>query len=345
MHRIRLVALLAAVAMLGGCPKKKPDESPTPNAQGGATQEPAKPAAPQGLAADKDFATGTVQAAVLDLETKLDVPGFGDSAPADEAVKKAQAASTLKQSMQIADDRGRMVFTNEDSYIPKGTELRYKPGDKYVLADPAKKSYWAMTGGELGNLLEGGPGMVRSDYTIAVTDSKEKETVAGIEAVRSDAQIGFGWNVKTKTGDKSGKIKVNLSIWHSADPKFKEPWAKMMIDFLAVPFQDPAGQKVVDELKSKVKFPVKWSMEVINEGSKLEKDEKPPKLVTAALSVDIKDVPRVDLAYPPAGFALATGPYTFGEGGQTATEEILAKLPAKQGTPPKDVEPPTDDKK
>lgn len=345
MRRIRVVALLAAAATIGGCPKKKPDESTTTTAQGGTKQEPVKPAAPQGLAADKDYASGTIQAVVLDLETKLDIPGFGDKAPADDAMKKAQAASTLKQSMEISDERGRMIFTNEDSYIPKGTELRYKPGDKYVLADPTKKQYWAMTGGELGNLLEGGPGMVRSDYTISITDSKDKETVAGIETVRSDAQIGFAWSVKTKTGDKSGKIKVNLAMWHSADAKFKDPWAKMMIDFLAVPFQDPAGKKIVDELKSKVKFPVKWAMEVINEGTKLEKDEKPPKLVTAALSVDIKDVPRADLSYPPGGFTLATGPYTFGEGGQTATEEILAKLPAKQGQPPKDVEPPTEDKK
>jgi hypothetical protein len=247
--------------------------------------------------------------------------------------------------MIVSDERGRMVFTNEDSYIPKGTELRYKPGDKYVLADPTKKQYWVMTGGELGNLLEGGPGMMRSDYAISITETKEKETVAGIEAVRSDAAIGFAWSVKTKSGDKSGKIKVNLAIWHSADPKFKEPWGKMMIDFLAVPFQDPQGQKVVDELKSKIKFPVKWAMEVINEGAKLEAGEKPPKLVTSALSVDVKDVPRADLSYPPPGLTLAAGPYVFGAGGQTAPEEILAKLPAKKGTPPKDVEPPTEDKK
>lgn len=338
MCRVRAVALLAAVSLLGACPKKKPAEPAEPAGRG--TEEPAQPAAGPGLAADKDYAAGDVQAAVLELETKLDIPGFGDQAAADEAVKQAQAASTLTQTMQIADQRGRMIFTNEDSYIPKDTELRYKPGDKYVLADPGKKQYWVMTGGELGNLLEGGPGMSRSDYAISITDTKEQQTVAGIEAVRSDAQIGFAWAVKTKSGDKSGKIKVNLSIWHSADAKFKEPWAKMMIDFLAVPFQDPAGQKVVDELKSKIKFPVKWAMEVINEGNKLEQGEQPPKLVTAALSVEIKDVPRANLAYPPAGFTFAAGPYTFGEGGQTIDEEILGKLPAKKGTPPKNVEPP-----
>jgi hypothetical protein len=340
-----VAALLSAVFALGACPKKQPDQPATAPDQGRAAQQPQQPQAGPGLPADKDYAAGNAQAAVLELETKLDIAGFGDKAPADEAVKQAQAASTLKQAMQIADERGRMVFTNEDSYIPKGTELRYKPGAKYVLADPAKKQYWAMTGGELGNLLEGGPGMVRSDYAIAITDAKEKETIAGLETVRSDANIGFAWSVKTKTGDKSGKIKVNLAIWHSADAKLKAPWAKMMIDFLAVPFQDPAGQKIVDELKSKIKFPVKWAMEVINEGAKLEPDEKPPKLVTTALSIEVKDVPRADLAYPPTGFALATEPYTFGEGGQTATPELLGKLPAKQGAPPKEVEPPTEDKK
>ena len=101
---------------------------------------------------------------------------------------------------------------------------------------------------------------------------------------------------------------------------------------------------MVDTLKTKVKFPVKWAMEVINEGAKKEDGEQNPKLVTIATSVEVKEVDKAGLAYPPAGFAAATGPYVFGDGKQTATEDLLGKVPPKPGKPPKDVDQATDDK-
>jgi len=302
-------------------------------------------AGPGALAADADYASGKVQAAAVEMQTKLDIPNLGPEGAVGDEVKKAQEGSVLTQNMLLSDDRGKMTFTTENFYIPKGTELRYNPAHKrYVLTDAAKKTYWAMSGSEIGNLLEGGPSMKRTDYTIKITETQDKETIAGVEAVRSDAELGFKWSVKTKSGDKHGTVKVKLAIWHSADEKLKEPWGKMMVDFLTVPFQDESGQKVVDELKSKVKFPVKWSMEVINEGQAKAKDEAHPKMVTVAQKLEVKEVDKAELASPPAGFNPATGPYEFGEGGQTAGEDILGKIPAKQGKPPKDVEDPEEEK-
>ena len=186
--------------------------------------------------------------------------------------------------------------------------------------------------------------MTRANYDIKITEGDEKETLAGFEAKKSDAVLTFDWAVKTKSGEKKGKVTVKLAIWHTADAKLKESWGDMMIDFLTVPFQDEAGQKVVSELKSKIKFPLKWAMEVDNEGQAKDKSDKPPRLVTAAQKVDITEVPRSELASPPTGIEPATGPYEFGQGGQTAKEELLGKLPARQGTPPKDVPPPQEKK-
>lgn len=335
-RRVPLVALMALALVVTGCKKEpKPEPKPEPG-----VTEPA-PGPPGALPEDKAYSSGKVQAAMIDVETKVDLPNMGPEGTVGDELKRAQEGSVLSQTMTVTDDRGKMVFTTDNFYIPKGTELRYNPADKkYVLADSGKKTYWAMTGGEIGNLLEGGPAMTRKNYAIAITDTQEKETIAGLEAVRSDAELGFDWSVKTKTGEKKGKVRVKLAIWHSASPRLKEPWGKMMIDFLTVPFQDAEGQKVVDQLKSKVKFPLKWAMEVINESQAKEKGEAHPKLLTTAKRLEVKEVDKATLASPPAGFDPATGPYEFGEGGQTAPEELLAKIPAKKGQPPKDVEPP-----
>lgn len=352
-HTPTLVALVSLTLLVTGCPKdtKKPlgDQPKDPVVKSGPGPGPGPKTAPtQGpgaLAVDKDYAGGKIQAAVLEMQMKLDIPNMGPEGKVGEEVKKAQAAAVLTQNMVVSDDRGKMIFTTDNFYITKGTELRYNPAHKkYVLSDPGKKTYWAMTGAEIGNLLEGGPAMKRTDYTISVTETKDKETIAGVEAIKSDAEIGFKWTVKTNSGEKKGTVKVKLAIWHSADEKLKAPWGKMMVDFLTVPFQDESGQKVVDELKSKVKFPVKWVMEVNNEGQAKEKGEPLPKMVTVAQKLEVKEIDKAELASPPAGFAAATGPYEFGEGGQTASEAILSKIPAKPGEPPKDVEAPGEKK-
>lgn len=332
MSKLHVLATLLVLAIIaGGCKKPKPpagktDEPPKAEPKGAPSK-----AAPAGLAEDKDYAEGQIQAAVLELQTTLDVPGLGSKG----------AGSAEVQSLAVSDARGKMVFETKDSYVPKGTELRLNPAHgKYVLTAPTKKLYWAMTGSQIGNLLEGGPQMDRSNYSVEVKDSKDKAlTIAGVKATRSDALIGFDWVVKTKDGPKKGKVKVKLAIWHSADAKFKPAWGKMMVEFLTVPFQDKDGRKVVDKLKEAVKFPVKWSMEVVNEAKK-KKDDKPFKLVTVAQKLEIKELPRAELAAPPAGFKAADGPYNeWGEGGQTISEEELKKIPARKGEPPKKAEP------
>jgi hypothetical protein len=327
-----VVGLMSLVLLASGCPKKGPETK--------AEKKQTAPEKPGGLPADSEYASGNVPAVVMEVQTRLDVDMVPEG-KVDEEVKKAQAASVTTQTMTVSDQRGKLVFTTEDFYVPKGTELRYNPASrKYVLADAAKKQYWAMTGGEIGNLLEGGPSMTRSHYDIKISDTQDKETIAGYEAHRSDALLSFDWAIKTRSGEKKGKVKVKLAIWHSGDARLKETWGDTMVDFLTVPFQDEGGQKVVGALKSKLKFPLKWAMEVENEGQGREKGDQPPRLVTVAQKLDIKDMPRAELASPPAGFEVATGPYEFGEGGQTAKEELLGKLPARKGAPPEGVPPP-----
>jgi len=338
MRKFHVVALALSFALVAtGCPKKggkKPDPK-----QGTATKPVKKPKktpkGPNALPEDKAWASGQVEGVALEVKTELVVPGLRGAGKASDAPSTA-----MTQTMHVTGGRGRIIETTEKGYIPKGTELRYnEETKKYVLADPAKKQYWTMTGSQLGNVMEGGPELKRSDFDIKITDTKEKAKIAGFDTVKTEAEISFKWNVKTKGGDKSGKIKVKLGIWHSADAKLGDKQGDTLIALMAIPFQDAASQKVVDALKKRIKFPVKWAMEFIQEGGKKEKGEAFPKLVSTATKVEVKKLNKADFAWPPAGYKPATGPYTFGEGGQTVGEDVLGALPVKKGKAPKGVEP------
>lgn len=333
-----LVMTLSLALVVTGCPEKKKAKPADPGKTPAVKKETPKSAAanPNTLPEDKAWATGKLKGVTLAVKTELVIPGMGDA--------KAAPATAMTQTMEVVEGRGRATETTEKGHIPKGTELRYNAvAKKYVMTDPAKKMYWAMTGSQLANVMEGGPELKRSNYVVKITEGKEKEKVAGYDATKVNAEISFDWEVKSKDGPKKGKIKVNLGIWHTADAKFNEKWGDTLIALMAIPFQDKDSQKVVNDLNKAVKFPVKWEMEFVQEGAKQEKGESFPKLVSTATKIDIGEIDKASFQWPPAGFNPATGPYTFGEGGQTATEDDLGKLPAKEGTPPKNVEP-VDDK-
>ena len=339
MRRFTVVALAASLALVAtGCPKKKKKDPVKGKGPGTAKADKPKPKpkSPNALPADKAWASGKTKGVTLMVKTELKVPGLTGDAKA----KDAPPASAMTQTMHVTDGRGVVVETTEKGHIPKGTELRYNAATKkYVLADPAKKQYWAMTGSQLGNVMEGGPELKRSNFAIKITDTKEKAKVAGFDTIKSDAEISFDWKVKTKTGEKTGKIKVKLALWHTADAKLNDKWGDTLIALMAIPFQDKDSEKVVNELKAKIKFPVKWAMEFVQEGAKQEKGESFPKLVTTATKVELKELDKAAFQWPPANYKPAMGPYTFGEGGQTLGEGDLGKLPAKEGKKPAGVEP------
>ncbi len=339
MRRFTLVALVASMSLvMVGCPKKGKDPGKTGKPSKKVNKPKPKPKAksPNALPADKAWASGNTKGVTLEVKTELKVPGL----TGDQKAKDAPPATAMTQTMHVTDGRGVVVETTEKGHIPKGTELRYNAATKkYVLADPAKKQFWAMTGSQLGNVMEGGPELKRSNFAVTITDTKDKAKIAGFDCVKSNAEIAFDWKVKTKSGAKTGKIKVKLELWHTADAKLNDKWGDTLIALMAIPFQDKDSQKVVDELNKTIKFPVKWAMEFVQEGGKKEKGESFPKLVTTATKVEVKDLPKNAFQWPPDGYKPAMGPYTFGEGGQTLGEGDLGKLPAKEGKKPEGVEP------
>lgn len=328
---LHAVAVLVILCLVAGC-KKPPKKDPIPKPADTPKEQPKAAPTVTPLPDDKDYASGNVPAAVMEVQTTLDIAGL---------LGKDAKPSTETQTLTVTGDRGKMVFTTANLPVPKGTELRYNPtSKKYVLVDQGRKLYWALDGGDVGNLLEGGPKAERSAYTIEIKKAKGKVKIAGVTAYQTDAEISFDAAVTVRDGKKmkkkTSKVKVKLSIWHTDDAKYKPAWGKMMVDFLTVPIQGPEGQKVVDKLKEAIKFPVKWSMEVLNAN---KKDARPFKMVTVAQKLDAREVPRAELASPPPDCKISGDRWGKGDHDKpglmmTTDEEELKKFKATPGKPP-----------
>ncbi|MFH1132031.1 MAG: hypothetical protein V1754_11895 [Pseudomonadota bacterium] len=347
MHRIKLFlfAFFGGPFLLLGCTQQNDQPQKTLSPGTAKIERDGKDNSINIIKPDLEFSSGNTESVSLQFETHLMVPDLTNAKTYDNEIEKAQAQPVMKHTMVIAQGRGKMTFTTENSYIPQGTELRYdSTKNLYVLSDPTQKRYWTFLGAEIGNILEGGPATQRTNYRILITNTPETSVILGLKTKRTNAFLRFRWQMKNR--QKSGEIAANLGIWHTKDPRLKPAWSKLLVDFLSIPFQDRNGQVVVAELKSKIDFPVKWEMELVPE-KKHADDATAPKLVTTATSLLIENIPKQRLATPPMGFLPANFPYLFSsKDGQTVTEALLAKLPVeKDYATPKSFKRPEDKKR
>ena len=354
MRRVLILLAVAALA-LPACSKKKRAVAVDPGAPpvlktGIKRLKPLvnpEPAGPIKVEADKAYGEGKVKAATLVLRTIMraspeeDHSGSGEKV--DEAVAAARASSPLSQVMIISAERGKLIFNTDKWFIPRGTEIRYRPDKKlYLLTDVRKELYWAMSGGELANFLEGGPPVKRGLYHLDLQEGKPlPNEVLGYKVNITEGEISFNWETHLKGGVRQGRIKVQLTIQHTDDPRLPRAWKETFIDFLTLPFQDKEGRQVVEQLKAKIGFPIIWSMQIVAASRKKDdKGQQPLNLLTQVEEITQGEVPREDLAAPPPILRPAQEPFPMAKDGQTASEELLGKLPARKGKPPANVEVP-----
>lgn len=318
--------LAAALALGGGCKERK---------KASVTAPPGGGAAHNRLAPDESHARGEVEVARMTLRTRLEVPGMKQPGADDEVLAKARQASALEHRLVVSEQRGKLLFAAGDLLLPRGTELRYHAEQaRYLLCDRGQKRYWLLSGAEVGRLLEGGPAAERAEYSLKLQPAKAVEQkVAGMAVKRTDGELRFAWALTVRGQQRRGKVRVGLSIWHTADKRLKGRWAERMIEFLTVPFQDRRGAEVLTQLKKAIGFPVKWSMTVQRTDGGKKAEGTPPRLVSEVTELSLGKVARADLAAPPAGYQPASGPYQLQGDGQTVSEEVLSHLPARQGAP------------
>ena len=99
---------------------------------------------------------------------------------ADDARRGSKAPTSVVSTFYLAQDLSRQEILSTDFVLPAGTVLLHRAGDKaYVVADPRTKTYAVMDAETLLAALEGGAGIVNSQYAAKVVHTDERKTIAG----------------------------------------------------------------------------------------------------------------------------------------------------------------------
>ena len=222
------------------------------------------------------------------------------------AESKAVASSLKAESpfvgrFQLAQDMSRMEVLSTDFVLPAGTLVLHKAGDKfYVIADPKTKTYVPMDAAVLLNALEGGAGVVNSEYTAKVAHTTEHKTIAGTTCRKSIVTITYVASIPLENDRILVQRKNDIEVWHT--PELTSPAA---LDHFFFRFQQDKTGACRKVLGEELGFPMEVNLVVTNAG-----DGKRASVVQAGSLHAVVTDAKIDRKLPAEIFQIPPADYT-----------------------------------
>lgn len=203
-------AAVASVALAQTTPGARPPGS-SPRPLPSASPHGATPSAPP-----------TVEGYVATVEVRATAPELkapaGAAPEAQAVVGTLQASSSsLVSKIYLAQDLSRQEIVSTDFVLPAGTVVMHKAGDRYyVIADPKARTYAVMDSDALLAALEGGVGILNSEYAATVQHTDERKTIAGVPARKSILTVNYVSSIPLENDRILVQQKNDVEIWHTS---------------------------------------------------------------------------------------------------------------------------------
>jgi len=266
----------------------------------------------------------TLEVRALAAEVKLP-KGAGEAKAVASSLKPD---SPLVARFYLAQDISRMEVVSTDFVLPAGTLVFHKAGDKfYVIADPKSKTYVPMDSGGVLNALEGGAGIVNSQYTAKVTHTPDRKDIAGAPCRKSIVTITYASLIPFENDRILIQQKNDIEVWHTSSLV-----SSSALDHFFFKFQRDKTGTVQKVLAAEIGFPMEVNL-VVTQGSgtgKKAASAQPGSL--HFLVTDVKVDKKLDgelFRIPPAGYTrIEKNPYF--KDGSLSSGAAKAAEPAKK---------------
>lgn len=283
----RSLMVVAATAFAASAAAQAPAASPRTGSLGGAVETPPDVAG--------YIATVTIEALARDLR-----PTGATSPEAQAMLGTLKTPTSLVSRFYLAQELSRQEIISTDFVLPAGTIVLHRAGDKaYVVADPTTKTYAIMDAEALLTALEGGAGIVDSQYSAKVVHTDEKKEISGFPTRKSIVTVSYVTSMPLENDRILVQQKNDIEIWHTSG--FSSAAA---MDHFFFKFQRDKTGEVRRKVAQEIGFPLDVRMVVTQDG-------KGPRAGTAqpgslrAIVTDLKKEPKLESALfriPPAGY-------------------------------------------
>jgi hypothetical protein len=245
----------------------------------------------------------TVEGYVATLEVKAIAPEMKagrQAAPEAQALmgRLRQQAHVLSK-VWLTKNLSRQEIQSTDFVLPQGTLLLHGAGDKfYVIADPKAKTYLVMDSENLLAALEGGAGIVNTQYEARVRHTTEKKPIAGFECRKSVVDVSYVSTVPFENSTVMVQQRNEIEVWHT--PQLVSSAA---MDHFFFKFQRDKTGAVRKVLAQELGFPMEARF-VVTQGSGPRAREAQPgsfEMRVTSLALD-KKIESELFQIPPPGY-------------------------------------------
>lgn len=217
----------------------------------------------------------TVEGYVAIVEIKAlapDLKGSRKAAPEAQAVMQQLKDTThFVSRFSLARDFSRQEVMSADFVLPQGTLLLHKAGDRfYVIANPKDKTYHVMDSEQLLNALEGGSGILNTEYQAKVQHSQEWKDILGFRCRKSIVTVTYASSIPFENDRMIVQQKNDIEVWHTADLV-----SNVAMDHLFFKFQKDKTGTVQKVLEQELGFPMEVSFVVTQPGPKKASGAQP----------------------------------------------------------------------
>ena len=204
------------------------------------------------------IATVTIEAIARDLR-----PTGATSPEAQAMLGALKTPTSLVSRFYLAQELSRQEIISTDFALPAGTIVLHRAGDKaYVVADPSTKTYAVMDAETLLSALEGGAGIVDSQYSAKVVHTEEKKVISGFPARKSIVTVNYVTSMPLENDRILVQQKNDIEIWHTSG--FSSAAA---MDHFFFKFQRDKTNVVRKALAQDIGFPMEVNFVITQAGS------------------------------------------------------------------------------
>jgi hypothetical protein len=253
----------------------------------------------------------TVEGYVATVEVKALAPELKRSrkaAPeAQVVIQQLKETTRLASRFSLAKDFSRQEVLSTDFVLPAGTLLLHKGGDRfYVIADPKAKTYHVMDSEQLLNALEGGAGILNTEYQAKVTHSPEKKDILGFRCRKSTVTVTYASSIPFENDRVIVQQNNDIEVWHTADLV-----SNVVMDHFFFRFQKDKTGTVKRVLEAELGFPMEVSFVVTQAGAKKQTAPQPGSFQMRV--TELRKEPKLEgtlFQIPPDGYRkLERSPY------------------------------------
>jgi hypothetical protein len=300
-----------------------------------AAQTPAKPTpavptpppvtvpTPRPVLVEGYIVTTEIKALTPDLKTGAKAPG-----EAEALASRLRQQAQLTSKFYLTQDLSRQEILSTDFILPAGTLILHKAGDRfYAIADPKAQTYLVMDAEGLLTALEGGAGIVNTQYQAKAELTAERKTIAGLPCKKSIVTVSYASTIPFENSTVLVQQKNDIEVWHTSSLV-----SSAALDHFFFKFQRDKTGTVQKVLAAEIGFPMEVNM-VVTQGSgtgKKAASAQPGSL--HFLVTDVKVDKKLDgelFRIPPAGYTrIEKNPYF--KDGSLSSGAAKAAEPAKK---------------